>query len=105
MTLDAAKRPYDFDLYTRAIAVGDYPVDHHHNQNPRREELSHLWYGKIPSFSVPMGVLVPVNVEDLLLTEKNISVSWEMNGATRWLMRRDNRLQRGWGRPQGLWPQ
>lgn len=83
MTLDAAKRPYDFDLYTRAIAVGDYPVDHHHNQNPRREELSHLWYGKIPSFSVPMGVLVPVNVEDLLLTEKNISVSWEMNGATR----------------------
>ena len=83
MTLDAAKRPYDFDLYTRAIAVGDYPVDHHHNQNPRREELSHLWYGKIPSFSVPMGVLVPVNVEDLLLTEKNISVSWEMNGSTR----------------------
>lgn len=83
MTLDAAKRPYDFDLYTRAIAVGDYPVDHHHNQNPRREELSHLWYGKIPSFSVPMGVLVPVNVEDLLLTEKDISVSWEMNGATR----------------------
>ena len=83
MTLDAAKRPYDFDLYTRAIAVGDYPVDHHHNQNPRREELSHLWYGKIPSFSVPMGVLVPVNVEDLLLTEKNISVSWKMNGATR----------------------
>ncbi len=83
MTLDAAKRPYDFDLYTRAIAVGDYPVDHHHNQNPRREELSHLWYGKIPSFSVPMGVLVPVNMEDLLLTEKNISVSWEMNGATR----------------------
>ncbi len=83
MTLEAARRPYDFDLYTRAIAVGDYPVDHHHNQNPRREELSHLWYGKIPSFSVPMGVLVPVNVEDLLLTEKNISVSWEMNGATR----------------------
>lgn len=83
MTLDAAKKPYDFDLYTRAIAVGDYPVDHHHNQNPRREELSHLWYGKIPSFSVPMGVLVPVNVEDLLLTEKNISVSWEMNGSTR----------------------
>ena len=83
MTLEAAKRPYDFDLYTRAIAVGDYPVDHHHNQNPRREELSHLWYGKIPSFSVPMGVVVPVATEDLLLADKNISVSWEMNGATR----------------------
>ena len=83
MTLEAARRPYDFDLYTRAVAVGDYPVDHHHNQNPRREELSHLWYGKIPSFSVPLGVVVPIGVEDLLMADKNISVSWEMNGATR----------------------
>lgn len=83
MTVDAAKRPYDYDLYTRAIAVGDYPVDHHHNQNPRAEELSHLWFGKVPSFSVPLGVLVPVGIEDLLVCEKNISVSWEMNGATR----------------------
>lgn len=83
MTVDAAKRPYDYELYTRAIAVGDYPVDHHHNQNPRAEELSHLWFGKVPSFSVPLGVLMPVGIEDLLVCEKNISVSWEMNGATR----------------------
>ena len=83
MTLEAARRPYDFDLYTRAVAVGDYPVDHHHNQNPRRMELAHLWYGKIPSFSVPLGVVIPIGVEDLLMADKNISVSWEMNGATR----------------------
>ena len=83
MTVAAAKNPYNYDLYTRAVAVGDYPVDHHHNQHPRREELSHLWWGKIPSFSVPLGVIVPVNVEDLLLAEKNISTSWEMNGGTR----------------------
>ena len=83
MTLDAARRPYDFDLYTRAIAVGDYPVDHHHSQNPRREKLSHLWYGKIPSFSVPLGVLIPVQTEDFLVADKSISVSWEMNGSTR----------------------
>ena len=83
MTVEAAKRPYDFDLYTRAVAVGDYPVDHHHVQNPRREELSHLWFGKIPSFSVPLGVVVPVRVEDLLVADKAVSVSWEMNGATR----------------------
>ena len=83
MTVEAAKSPYDYDLYTRAIAVGDYPVDHHHNQHPLREELSHLWWGKIPSFSVPLGALVPLGVEDLLLCEKNISVSWEMNGGTR----------------------
>ena len=83
MTVEAAMRPYDFDLYTRAIAVGDYPVDHHHNQNPRHQELSHLWFGKVPSFSVPLGVLMPVGIEDLLVCEKNISLSWEMNGATR----------------------
>jgi len=83
MTLDAARRPYDFDLYTRAVAVGDYPVDHHHNQHPDANELSHLWYGKIPSFSVPMGVLIPINLEDFLVADKAISVSWEMNGGTR----------------------
>ena len=83
MTVDAAKHPYDYDLYTRAVAVGDYPVDHHHVQNPRREELSHLWFGKIPSFSVPMGVLVPVRVEDFLVADKAVSTSWEMNGGTR----------------------
>ena len=83
MTVDAAKRPYDFDLYTRAVAVGDYPVDHHHVQNPRREELSHLWFGQIPSFSVPLGVILPIHTEDLLIADKAISVSWEMNGATR----------------------
>lgn len=83
MTVDAAKDPYKYDLYTRAVAVGDYPVDHHHVQNPHREELSHLWFGKIPSFSVPLGVVVPVKVEDLLMADKAVSVSWEMNGAVR----------------------
>ena len=83
MTVEAAKEPYRFDLYTRAVAVGDYPVDHHHAQNPRREELSHLWFGKIPSFSVPLGVIIPVETEDLLIADKAVSVSWEMNGATR----------------------
>ena len=83
MTVEAARHPYDFDLYTRAIAVGDYPVDHHHNQNPRHEELSHLWFGKIPSFSVPLGVVIPVDTEDFLVADKAMSSSWEMNGGTR----------------------
>lgn len=83
MTLSAAKDPYAFDLYTRAVAVGDYPVDHHHMQHPLREELSHLWYGKVPSFSVPLGVLIPVETEDFLVADKAVSVSWEMNGGTR----------------------
>ncbi|MBO4454832.1 MAG: FAD-dependent oxidoreductase [Bacteroidales bacterium] len=83
MTVDAARNPYDYDLYTRAVAVGDYPVDHHHVQNPRWEELSHLWFGRIPSFSVPLGVTIPVETEDLIVADKAISVSWEMNGGTR----------------------
>ena len=83
MTVEAARHPYDFDLYTRAIAVGDYPVDHHHTQNPRHEELSHLWFGKIPSFSVPLGVVIPINTEDFLVADKAMSSSWEMNGGTR----------------------
>lgn len=83
MTVDAAKNPYDYDLYTRAVAVGDYPVDHHHVQNPHREELAHLWFGKIPSFSVPLGVVIPVDTDDLLVADKAVSVSWEMNGAVR----------------------
>lgn len=83
LTVDAARHPYKYDLYTRAVAVGDYPIDHHHMQNPRREELSHLWHGTIPSFSVPLGVLVPLRTEDLLVADKAISVSWEMNGGTR----------------------
>lgn len=83
MTVEAARNPYGCDLYTRAVAVGDYPVDHHHMQNPRREELSHLWFGQIPSFSVPLGVTMPVSVEDLLVADKAVSVSWEMNGGVR----------------------
>ena len=83
MTVEAACRPYDFDLYTRAIAVGDYPVDHHHHQNPRREELSHLWHGKVFSFSVPLGVIIPIGTEDFLVADKAMSSSWEMNGSTR----------------------
>ena len=41
------------------------------------------WFGKIPSFSVSMGVFVPIRVEDFLVADKAISTSWEMNGGTR----------------------
>ncbi|MBO4743652.1 MAG: FAD-dependent oxidoreductase [Bacteroidales bacterium] len=42
-----------------------------------------MWFGKIPSFSVPLGVTIPVKVEDFLVADKAVSVSWEMNGSTR----------------------
>lgn len=83
MTLSAAARPYDFDLYTRAVAVGDYPVDHHHHQHPRWEELKEMAFGAIPSFSVPLGVVMPLTTEDFLVADKAISVEYDINGATR----------------------
>ena len=83
MTVAAALNPYDFDLYTKAIAVGDYPVDHHHMQNLRWEELSHLWWGIIPSFSVPLGVTIPIHVDNLLVADKAMSSAWDINGGTR----------------------
>lgn len=83
MTVDAARHPYASDRYTRAVAVGDYPVDHHHYANPDWKELSQLNLGPIPSFSVPLGVVIPVEVEDLLVADKAVSVDWEMNGAVR----------------------
>ena len=83
MTVAAARSPYDTDLYTRAVAVGDYPVDHHHYQHPSWKEFAHLGLGPIPSFSVPLGVVIPVDVEDLLVADKAVSVDWEMNGAVR----------------------
>ena len=83
MTVEAARNPYNFDLYARAVAVGDYPLDHHHMQNPGWEQWKQLSFDPIPSFSVPLGVVVPVEEEDLLVADKAVSVSWEMNGAVR----------------------
>jgi len=83
MTVDAARHPYQYDLYTRAVAVGDYPVDHHHMQHPDWARFAQLWFGQIPSFSVPLGVTIPVEIEDLLVADKAVSVDWEMNGGVR----------------------
>ena len=83
MTLAAARAPYDFDLYTRAVAVGDYPVDHHHTQCPDKEALAGIHFDRISSFSVPLGVVIPVSTEDFLVADKAISVDYIINGSTR----------------------
>lgn len=76
-------RPYDYMLYRTGIAVGDYPVDHHHQGYPEPEKLPVLGIGSIPSFNVPMGVLLPKDTENLIVTEKSVSVSNIVNGCTR----------------------
>lgn len=69
-------------LYRTAISVGDYPIDHHHKKN-RQEAPQHLEFYPIPSFSVPLGVMIPELVQGLVVAEKGISVSNVVNGTTR----------------------
>ena len=84
-TMDAAADPYVYKepLYRTGVAVGDYPVDHHHFRHPDWRELPDLEFYPIPSFNVPMGTMIPKDVDDLIVAEKSISVSNLMNGATR----------------------
>lgn len=86
-TMDAAAEPFAFDkpYYRTGIAVGDYAVDHHHFRHPDWKTLPDLEFYPIPSFNVPMGVIIPKqnDVEDLIVAEKSVSVSNLINGATR----------------------
>jgi hypothetical protein len=68
-------------LYRTGIAVGDYPIDHHHRKNP--EAPQHLGFYPIPSFTVPLGALIPAGTVGLIVAEKSISVSNVVNGTTR----------------------
>lgn len=87
MTLDAAAKPYEYHspYYRTGIAVGDYAVDHHHFRHPQWQSLPDLEFYPVPSFNVPMGVLIPEqdDVKDLIVAEKSVSVSNLINGATR----------------------
>jgi len=67
-------------LYRQAIAVGDYPLDHHHKRNPNPPEES---YPPIPSFSIPYNCLIPEGLDGLIVAEKSISVTHMVNGASR----------------------
>ena len=75
--------PYNFTLYRTAIAVGDYPVDQHHTRYTGWEALPNLYFHSIPSYGLPMGVLLPKEVDGLIVAEKSISVSNIVNGSTR----------------------
>ena len=68
-------------LYRTGVSVGDYPIDHHHKRNPQAPQ--HLWFVPVPSFSVPLGALVPETTDGLVVADKAISVSNVANGTTR----------------------
>lgn len=68
--------------YRTGISVGDYPIDHHHRENPNAPQ--HLNFYPIPSFNVPLGSLIPSNnINGIIVAEKSISVSNIVNGTTR----------------------
>jgi hypothetical protein len=72
--------PYDFNLYRTGIAVGDYPIDHHHKERADAPEIN---FPPVPSFSIPIGALLPKNVPYFIMADKAISVTNIVNGASR----------------------
>lgn len=70
-------------LYRTGIAVGDYPIDHHHNRYTDWDKLPDLHFYPVPSYNVPVGALIPKEVKGLIVAEKSISVSNLLNGSTR----------------------
>lgn len=82
LTVDYMEKPYDLNLYKTGIAVGDYPIDHHHDKNPNAPEIEFINI-KVPSYTIPIGTLIPEKIENFIAAEKNISVSNIVNGTTR----------------------
>lgn len=72
---------YGDPLYRTGIAVGDYPIDHHHKKNTLAPQ--HLEFYPVPSYNVPLGALIPAGFQGLIIAEKGISVSNVVNGTTR----------------------
>ena len=82
LVVDHLEHPYGYDLYKTGIAVGDYPIDHHHDKNPKAPKIDFIDI-KVPSYTIPMGALIPEKIDNFLVAEKNISVSNIVNGTTR----------------------
>jgi hypothetical protein len=81
MNINHIRDPYAFTLYRTGVAVGDYPVDHHHARFPGK--VPEIEFPPIPSYSIPLGTLIPEKLEGLVVCEKGISVTNIVNGTTR----------------------
>lgn len=83
--LNDLSRPFEQQdaLYRTGIAVGDYPVDHHHAAYPNANELPDLHFYPVPSYSLPLGTLIPDQEKNFIVAEKSISVTNLVNGTTR----------------------
>lgn len=84
LRLNHLSHPYEQPepLYRTGIAVGDYPIDHHHKKRPDAPDIDFINI-KVPAYNVPMGALLPAGFPHFIVAEKSISVSNIVNGATR----------------------
>lgn len=82
LSLPHMNHPFEQDqaLYRTGIAVGDYPVDHHHGKNPAAPKI---YFPGIYSFNIPLGSLIPEKLNGMVVCEKGISISNLANGSTR----------------------
>ncbi|MGD1855311.1 MAG: FAD-dependent oxidoreductase [Leptolyngbyaceae cyanobacterium] len=81
-----ASLPINDDGVVDAIAVGNYPNDHHYPGfdmplAPKAIRWGGRWTGT--PFTIPYRALIPAQVDGLLVCDKAISVSHIANGATR----------------------
>ncbi|QSJ18169.1 FAD-dependent oxidoreductase [Nostoc sp. UHCC 0702] len=73
-------------IYPDTIAIGNYANDHHYpGFNLPLQPKSIRWGGRWTGtpFTIPYRCLIPATTDNLLVCEKNISVSHIANGATR----------------------
>lgn len=84
-TINDLSKPFEQKtaLYRTGIAVGDYAVDHHHQAYPEAASLPELHFYPVPSYSLPLGTLIPAETKNFLVAEKSISVTNIVNGTTR----------------------
>ncbi len=84
-TINDLARPFEQKsaLYRTGIAVGDYPVDHHHAAYPESGSLPDLHFYPVPSYCLPLGTMIPGVAKDFIVAEKSISVTNIVNGTTR----------------------
>jgi hypothetical protein len=82
LTGNHLENPFEYTLFRTGIAVGDYPIDHHHDKNDSAPQIDFINI-RIPSYNIPIGTLIPESVNNFLVAEKNISVSNIVNGTTR----------------------
>ncbi|MDX1936998.1 MAG: FAD-dependent oxidoreductase [Flavihumibacter sp.] len=81
LTTNHLKNLYNYNLYKTGIAVGDYPIDHHHARYPGK--VPEIEFPAVPAFNIPMGCVIPAQIQGLLVCDKNISVTNIVNGSTR----------------------